>query len=229
MVSSRRGRLLADIAAGILEISDRDVVCVAVDGVDGAGKTVFADELADVLGASGRVVIRASVDSFHNPRSVRYRLGRDSPRGFFEDSYDYPTLVRLLLAPLSDGGDRRIRRAAFDHRRDAPVEAPEEEAPIGALLIFDGIFLHREELRRYWHYSVFLDVPFRVSIPRGAQRGEGSADPQAASNRRYVEGQSIYLKTCRPWERATVVVSNEDLEAPFIVHDRRPPGRLDEA
>jgi uridine kinase len=226
---SRRRHLLAEIATAILGISSRDVVCVAVDGVDGAGKTVFADELAAVLRASGRPVIRASVDSFHNPRLIRYRQGRDSPRGFFEDSYDYPTLTRLLLAPLSDGGDRWIRRAAFDHRRDAPVEAPEEEAPVGALLVFDGIFLHREEIWRYWHYSVFLDVPFHVSIPRGAQRGEGSADPRAASNRRYVEGQTIYLKTCRPWERATVVVNNEDLDAPFIVHDRRTAGRLDEA
>jgi uridine kinase len=225
---SRRRDLLAEIAAVILGISGCDVVCVAVDGVDGAGKTVFADELAAVLRASGRPVIRASVDSFHNPRAVRYRQGRDSPRGFFEDSYDYPTLARLLLAPLSDGGDRRFRRAAFDHRRDAPVDAPEEEAPIGAVLVFDGIFLHREELRPYWHYSVFLDVPFHVSIPRGAQRGEGSADPQAPSNHRYVEGQSIYLRTCRPWERATVMVNNEDLEAPFIVRDRRPAGWLDE-
>jgi hypothetical protein len=41
-----------------------------------------------------------------------------------------------------------------------------------------------------------------------------------------VEGQSIYLKTCQPWERATVVVNNEDLEAPFIVPDRRPAGWL---
>ena len=226
---SRRQDLLADIADEILGVSDRAVICVAVDGVDGAGKTVFADELAAVLRVGGRPVIRASADSFHNPRSVRYRQGRDSPRGFFEDSYDYPTLVRLLLAPLSNGGDRRIRRAAFDHRRDAPVEAPEEEVPVGALLVFDGIFLHREEVRHYWHYSLFLDVPFHVSIPRGAQRGEGSADPRAASNRRYVEGQSIYLKTCRPWERATVVVNNEDLEAPFIARDRCPPGRLDEA
>jgi hypothetical protein len=31
---------------------------------------------------------------------------------------------------------------------------------------------------------------------------------------------------CRPWERATVVVNNENLDAPFIVHDRRPAGWL---
>ena len=215
-----RPRVLGEVARGVLAIVGREVVRVGVDGVDGAGKTVFADELALVLRESGRTVIRASVDSFHSPRAVRYRQGRDSPRGFFEDSYDYAALARLLLDPLSEGGDRRFRREAFDHRRDAPVTAAEEAAPAGAILVLDGIFLHREELRRYWDYSVFLDVPFHISIPRGAQRGEGSADPGAASNRRYVEGQALYLSTCRPRDRATVVVNNEDLDAPHIVAGR---------
>ena len=212
-----REQLLAEIASRVVALSGPPVVCVGVDGVDGAGKSIFSDELAGVLRESGKTVIRASVDSFHHPKSVRYRQGRDSPQGFFEDSYDYASLVTLLLRPLSAEGSRRFRRAAFDHRGDAPVVAPEEEAPLGAILVLDGIFLHRAELRAYWHYSVFLDVPFHVSIPRGAQRGEGSADPLAPSNRRYVEGQSIYLATCNPRQRASVIVDNETLAAPRIV------------
>ena len=215
-----RRRLLDEIAARILGVSSPGVVLVAVDGVDGAGKSTFADELARVLRGSARTVIRASVDSFHNPRAIRYRQGRDSPQGFFDDSHDYASLKRLLLDPLSAQGNRRFRHEAFDHRRDAPVVAAEEQASSHAILLFDGIFLHRPELRGYWHYSVFLDVPFHVSIPRGAQRGEGSPDPEAPSNRRYVEGQAIYLRTCNPREAATMVVNNENLDAPFIVRER---------
>jgi len=214
---TQRRQVVAEIAARILAIAKPGVLCVAVDGVDGAGKTTFADELAEPLRASGRTVIRASVDVFHNPRAIRYRQGRESPRGFFEDSYDYRLLAALLLDPLSGRGDRRFRRIAFDHRRDARITSEEEEAPPGSILVFDGIFLHRAELRGYWHYSVFLDVPFEVSIPRGAQRGEGSSDPGAPSNRRYVEGQRIYLATCNPRELATVVVDNTDLDEPFVV------------
>ena len=55
---------------------------VGIDGVDGAGKTTLADTLADALEAAGIAVIRASVDGFHHPRAVRYRLGRESPEGF---------------------------------------------------------------------------------------------------------------------------------------------------
>ena len=59
-------------------------------------------------------------------------------------------------------------------------------------------------------------MPFDVSIPRGASRGHGfgDPDPNAESNRRYVEGQKLYLATCAPQSRATVVIDNRDLDAP---------------
>jgi uridine kinase len=61
------------------------IVRVAIDGVDGAGKTTFANELAEVVGGLGRPVIRASVDGFHNPRVVRYAQGKQSAIGFFRE------------------------------------------------------------------------------------------------------------------------------------------------
>jgi uridine kinase len=189
---------------------------VAIDGVDGAGKTVFADELALILAAADRPIIRAGIDSFHNPRAVRYRRGATSPEGFFHDSYNYPVLKELLLEPLSPEGNGQFQRGAFDHRSDKPLDFPLETSATNAILLFDGIFLHNTELRNYWDFSIFLEVGFAISIPRGAQRGEGSPDPLAPSNRRYVEGQKLYLSHCRPHAIATVVVNNEDMDNPFF-------------
>src|SRR4029450_10948436 len=87
----------------------------------------------------------------------------------------------------------------------------------GPLLGLDGIFLLRPELRTCWDYSIFLEVGFDVSIARGAARDHGSPDPDAPENRRYVEGQRLYLRTCEPRRHATVVIDNRDLAAPFIV------------
>lgn len=188
-----------------------------MDGVDGAGKTVFADELAAVLVGLGRLVIRVTVDAFHNPRAVRYRRGRDDPRGFYLDTFDYRQLRHVLLDPLSRGGDGRYRTAVFDYVTDLPVDTGWRQAPPGAVLVLDGIFLHRAQLRRYWDYSVFLRVGFAVSTARMARRDGGSPDPAAPSNRRYVQGQRLYLDQCRPQLRATVVVDNEDLAAPAVV------------
>ncbi len=178
---------------------------------------MFADELAKVLRAEHRTVIRAGVDGFHNPKAVRYRRGRRSPEGYFEDSYDYAALRAALLDPLGPGGTGRYRTAIFDHRTDMPVPTPELQALPGSILVFDGIFLHRPELRATWDFSIFLDAAFAVSVARCARRDGTSPDPAAAANRRYVEGQQLYLRACNPRARATVTIDNDDLSAPFIV------------
>jgi uridine kinase len=200
------------VARAVLALPSASILRVGVDGVDGAGKTMFADELRDVLAPSGRSLIRAGVDAFHNPKPVRYRLGRHSPEGFYRDSYDYATLTRVLLDPLSPGGSGRFRRAIFDVEADVVVDSPEEQVAPGSILLFDGIFLQRPELRRYWDLSIFLHVEW-------ARNHRVRHHPDQASLR-YSEGQAIYLRECRPAERASLLIDNDDLASPFIV---RPP------
>jgi len=208
---------LGVIAGRIARLAPDRVVRVAIDGVDGAGKTTFADELADILRTLPRSVIRASVDGFHNPRALRYRRGRSSPEGYFEDSYNYAALKEHLLDPLSPGGSRRYRAAVFDHVTDTAVSVPEREAPASSILLFDGIFLHRPELFPYWDASIFLDVDFAVSVSRCASRDGSSPDPFSSANRRYVKGQRIYLLACEPTKKATITIDNTNLSSPALV------------
>ena len=60
-------------------------------------------------------------------------------------------------------------------------------------------------------------MDFAVSAARMARRDGSDPDPEAASNRRHVEGQRIYLREDAPERRAAVIVENDDLEAPRIV------------
>lgn len=211
---------LADAVGGARRAGQ--VVRVGVDGVDGAGKTVFGDELAVLRRRRGASVLRASVDGFHNPPEVRYRRGRGSPEGFFLDSYDYPALRRLLLEPLGAQGDRWIVQQIHDVHAEMPVDHVVESAADVDVLVFDGIFIHRPELRSLWDRSVLLEVGFEVSIPRGAGRGYGDPDPAAASNHRYIEGQRHYLRTCDPHRHATWVVDNNSLEDAHVVAPPEP-------
>lgn len=207
-----RAAVLAQLAEQVVALKPDPVLRVAIDGVDGAGKTTLADELAVVLCEQGKAVIRASVDGFHRPRAERYRQGQDSPQGFFEDSYDYAQLLSQLLVPLSRGGNLRYRPAVFDHRQDQPLALPWQAAKPGAVLLLDGIFLHRPELRGYWDFSLFLAVPFAISVARLAQRDGSDPNPDAPSQRRYVEGQKIYFQRCQPWHWASSVLDNSDLD-----------------
>jgi uridine kinase len=53
--------------------------------VDGAGKTTFANKLADAIRALQRSVICASV--FYNARAVRFERDRYSPEGDERQAY----------------------------------------------------------------------------------------------------------------------------------------------
>jgi uridine kinase len=215
---------IKEIARFIRHHEPGSIVRIGIDGVDGVGKTVFADMLARTIAAQGRPVIRASVDDFHNPREHRYRRGRDSPEGFYLDSYNYGELRKVLLDPLGPGGTGVYCVAIFDHVTNSPVPLRWSSAEPRSVLVFDGIFLHRAELRDAWDLSIFLDAPFGVTIPRGAGRGPGwgSADVGAPSNQRYIEGQRLYLRENEPQTLANVVIDYSDLANPVLIARRWP-------
>ncbi|WP_430781525.1 uridine kinase [Actinoplanes sp. G11-F43] len=225
---SRRQEVIGHVAGRIPAGRGGDCLRVAVDGPDGSGKTVFADELADAVGALGRPVVRVSIDDFHHVRAVRYRQGRESPMGFWQDSYDYQRFRGDVLEPFAPGGTRRYRAVAHDVDTDAVLDPPVRTAAPGSVLIVDGLFLHRDEIGDVWDLSVFLDVPFDVTAKRMAGRDGTDPDPGHPAMRRYVEAQRIYFTVCAPQQRAGILIDNEDFAAPRIVEVTRPgvpPGR----
>ena len=215
-----RGSVLARVADRVAALRSGVPVRVGVDGPDGAGKTWFADDLAGVLQARGVEVVRASVDGFHHPRAVRYRRGRSSPEGFFLDSYDHDALRRELLDPFAPGGSRTYRTAVHDVRTDEPVTDGPHVASHDAVLLVDGIFLHRDELVGTWDLSVYLVVRPEVTFARMSVRDGCPPDPQDLANRRYVVGQRLYRERCDPADRADLVVDDDDPAAPVVVREQ---------
>jgi uridine kinase len=226
-----RGELLSALADRICAIRHKSPLLVAVDGVDAAGKTMLADELSAELRARGRDVIRASIDGFHNARAIRHGRGPESPDGYYRDSFNYPALVDNLLSPLAPLGTRRFRKAVFEFRADTAVAAPTETARDDAILLFDGVFLARPEIRAHWDYRIFVAASFDTTIARAMRRDlDLFGSPDAVRRRyegRYVPGQKLYLAECDPESSADAVVENDDPEAPLL-RDRR-PGRMHQA
>lgn len=215
-VTPARAAVLAQVAGLVPAATDGACTRVGVDGVDGSGKTVFAAELADALRTAGREVLQVSLDDFHHVREVRYRRGRTSPEGFWLDSFDYPRFAAEVLRPLGPGGSGRYRPRGHDLATDEVLDEPFATAPPGAVLVVDGLFLHRDELEGLWDFTVFLDVPFEVTAARMAGRDGTHPDPEHPTMARYVQAQRRYFAERAPWTRADVVVDNADVERPVV-------------
>lgn len=203
---------------------------VAIDGIDGSGKSTFADELAGCLGELDHPVVRSTVDAFHRPREQRWAKGRSSAAGFYLDSHDLAAMRRLLLDPLRAGTGALYRTAAFDEPSDRPVEQAPSTVAGDEIVVVDGIFLCRPELVGYWDHVVFLDAQERVDLERlglvldGAPEGGpeliGHVLEWVARIDRYASGMRHYLDVVDPTSNADVVIDNNDLGHPVIVAER---------
>ena len=189
-------------------------VRVAVDGRTASGKTTFADTLAATMRRLGRRVIRTSVDGFHRPRVERHRQGRLSPDGYYEDARDLEAIRRLLLDPLGPGGDRVYVAASFDLDRDEPLECAPAHAASDAVLIVDGTFLQRPELRQSWDFVIFLNVSAEEARERGVERDApalgGIASTSELYLRRYGPAFERYEAECQPADHADAVINSGD-------------------
>lgn len=204
-----------EIAARVAGCAELDRVLIAIDGVDGSGKTTFAAELANRIDSRPVVVLHA--DDFLNPSEMRHVRGRRSPHSFWLDFYNYRALRGDALDPLRPGGDGRYRPASYDPGSDTVVRPPARRAPRNAAIVVEGLFLHRDELADLWDISIFLDAPFEVTARRLAERDGTHPDPEHETMRRYIEGQRLYFAQCRPWARADLVIDNTRFDHPQII------------
>ncbi|MCT9868739.1 uridine kinase [Paenarthrobacter aurescens] len=217
-----RPELLRFLAEEVLTLGPTRQL-IAIDGVDGSGKSTFAKDLAPAI--KGRTVMTIHVDDFLNPQEIRHRRGRTSPVGFWLDTYDYAALNENVLAPLSRGGDGRYRPAFTDSSRNASIQPGSRQAPDDALVLVEGMFLHRDELFGVWDYSIFLDVPFAETARRMSRRDGSNPDPDHPSMQRYVGGQRLYFENAQPWSRATRVIDNTLPQEPRLMSPREAMGR----
>lgn len=221
-----RARAIREIASLVCRDDLGHPMRVGVDGVTASGKSMLAGELAQAVTGCGRRVIRMTMDGFHHHREHRYRRGRMSGEGYYDDAFNFAALAQHVLVPLGPGGTRRYRTRVIDLASDERIEEPALEAPVDAVLILDGSFLQRPELAGLWDHLIFVNTSLAVARSRGvcrdADRLGGQAAAERAFDERYHAASRIYLDTVRPAENATLIVDNDDLARPRLHPDAKP-------
>jgi uridine kinase len=128
---------------------------------------------------------------------------------------------RDLLAPLGPGGNLTFRPEIFDVRRDRVVRGNRRTASQDAILLFDGVFLCREELRNYWDLVIYVHISYKTGLTRAIRRdlhlSPDLAEIQSLYEARYFAGQRLYHAICDPKSYADVLVDNNDYHHPLII------------
>lgn len=202
---------VADLAASIADRRGGDrALRVGIDGRCGAGKSTLARDLVARLRADGVPATHLDSDGFHHVRAVRYRQGRESARGYYEDAYDLVALAERVLRPLGPDGDGVYAARVHDLATDAVIADETAMAVPGEVVVFDCTFLQRGALRDLWDVVVWLELDRELALGRGIARDAdalgGVEAARAAYETRYMAACDLYVAEERPAARADVVL-----------------------
>lgn len=215
-------RKLLNYLSDLLENYKSDSrILIGIDGVDTAGKTSLANELTNLI--HNRQVIRLSIDGFHNSRQIRYKKGDLSPDGYYRDSFNYDFLINNVLTPLVNH-ENKITSKIFNFINNEKIQQEQTTVSKNALIIFDGVFLLRKEIDKFWDIKIFLDITFNEVLKRATKRDKYLfAEEKLLLDKyreRYIPGQKIYLEEENPKQKADIVIKYDDYENPEIVKSK---------
>lgn len=220
MNTSELTELLAHEIVRTKRVNPDKPIVVAFDGVDASGKTSLADGVHACFKNQGIESIRVSIDKFHNAKEIRLSKGAYSPEGFFYDSFNYEKILELVLNPIKNRASS-IGKGIYDYRVEGGIAADSAKITKDSIILFDGIFMNRDELRGYWDLSIFLDVSFETVRKRAVLRDTklfGTEDETLKKyEKRYIPGEEVYIALCNPKDRADIVIDNNDWQNPVIV------------
>ncbi|MGV3713042.1 uridine kinase [Pseudolysinimonas sp.] len=213
-IAPERRELLESLVTEFRHHYGKGRTLLGVDGPVAAGKTTFAADLRLAFERAGLAAFHASMNGFTHPREHRDRAGRFSPEGYYRDAFDNSLFRRVLAEPFRMGGSTGFQLAAFDLERDAPLESEWTTGPADAVLVVDGTFLQRPELRGLWNYTIWLDADADVRQERLVARDGADPDPEAAANQRWSGAMRLYVRDTTPNAAASAIVDNTDPDHP---------------
>ncbi|RZU63540.1 nucleoside/nucleotide kinase family protein [Zhihengliuella halotolerans] len=158
-------------AEDLLRVSEGRAI-LGIAGAPGAGKSTFAELLAERLGPAAAVV---PMDGFHLSDRVLRAHGALGRKGAI-DTFDADGYV-ALLERLARDADRPVFAPRFERDLEEPIAAGIEVPPAARLIITEGNYLLADadpwpRLRGLCDEIWFVDLPAQKRIERLIARHE---------------------------------------------------------
>lgn len=179
---------------------------VGIDGLGGAGKTIYASEIYHYI--SQRVPISViHLDDHIVQRNKRYNTGHPEWYEYYYLQWDIERLTKELFSRLHNN-PKEINLPFYSMKDDSITHKKIDVHPQG-ITIIEGVFLQRNEWREYFDFVIYLTCPFEVRkervLTRDAYIGDNS-EVLDKYKKRYWLAEEYYLKNINPQKRANLVV-----------------------
>ena len=187
-------------------MSMQPAMILGIDGLGGAGKTTVAREIQQQV--VGSVLLH--IDDFIHPRHVRYDNEIEPWEAYYWKQWRYDYLVDSILQPMKSGLpiDKYIQ--IYNKEKDVYEETRFTISP-GNLLIVEGVFLQREELREYFDQIIYVHAEKETRLQRVLTRDSYIGNRDAIVKKyeeRYFPAEERYVADCHPKKHADLVITS---------------------
>jgi uridine kinase len=192
---------------------------IAINGIEGVGKTTFAENLVNYLQSREYSAFHVSIDGFHFNKKRRYKQGRDSAKGYYEDSYDEQGFADKVLK-MSQNEHPQYIPATHDLETDEYLDIEPIDLTGDSILITDGAYLFKPTYEPHWDLKIYLKTSFEEAVLRGAKR-DTHLGSEAMAKKMYVDryhaASQMYINKVGPENLSDIVIDNTDFENPIIL------------
>jgi uridine kinase len=175
---------------------------LGIDGLSRSGKTTFTDSLAETLRQSHKDVFIFHIDDHIVERRGRYHTGWEEWYEYYNLQWDVAYLRENLFTKLRDHCEVSLLfyNAELDEQVEKTVFIPDD-----CVVIIEGVFLQREEWRKFFDYLVYLDCPREARFSREGESSRGNIEK---FKNRYWKAEDHYLDFVRPLAQTDMIIKS---------------------
>jgi uridine kinase len=178
---------------------------IAIDGLGGAGKTTFVNELKNRL----KNILVIHIDDHIVERSKRYDTGHEQWYEYYQLQWDTVYLEEQLYKRIHQN-DEHLYLPFYNKNQDTCTNKTIHLSPDHIVLI-EGVFLLREEWKHYYDFIIFLDCPKEIRYERVLERDTyiGNVTERLKKyQERYWIAEDYYLTKQSPLKLAHSVIKS---------------------
>jgi uridine kinase len=198
------------IAEARTRVPPQRSVLVAVSGIDGSGKGFVTARIAEALRSRALRVAAINVDGWLNLPDRRFSAV-DPGAHYYRHAIRFDTLFAELVLPLRERRSHRVEVDHTDETATAYRKCVHSYDDID-VIVLEGIFLLKPELRGYYDLSVWIECGFATALERAVPRAQEGLSPEQTIRvyeTTYFPAQRIHFARDDPQLAATLIVDND--------------------
>ena len=192
------------------DISKR-IYIIGIDGLGGAGKSSLVESLKLELQNENYNSYILHIDDFIHPRNIRYNDSKEEWYCYYNLQWRYDYLIKEILDPIKNGEEIDKEIEFYDKENDTYIKK-HIYIPHNSILLLEGVFLQRKEIRNYLDFVIYLDVPQEIRLNRVLKRDiyiGSENDIKDKYNRRYFPAENRYILEYSPALNADFVLETK--------------------